>query len=80
MARRRTVRRTSQLISDVAQIDDNGLDTVSLALDLGLETLHFVTVERVGDILSCVSPTISDDAVSCRWTHPTNVNVGHVCC
>lgn len=42
--------RASQLVGDVAQVDYDSLDAVSLAFDLGLQTLHLVAVEWVGDI------------------------------
>ena len=45
-----TGRGTSQRLSHAAQIDNDSLDTVTLAFDLRLETLHFVAVEGVGDI------------------------------
>lgn len=45
-------------MSNIAQIDDDGLDTIALAFNLGLETLHLVTVEAVGDILA-----LSDRAI-----------------
>lgn len=47
----RTRRWSGQRLSNTAQIDDDSLDTVAFALDLGLKTLHFVAIERVGDIL-----------------------------
>lgn len=40
----------SQLIGDVAQVDYDSLDTIALALNLGLQTLHLVAIEGVGDI------------------------------
>lgn len=40
-----------QGLRNTAQIDDDSLDTVAFAFDLGLKTLHFVAIERVGDIL-----------------------------
>lgn len=38
-------------LRNAAQIDDDGFDTVAFAFDLGLKTLHFVAIKRVGDIL-----------------------------
>ena len=35
-----------------AEVDDDGLDTVAFALNLGLQPLHFVAVKGVGDILA----------------------------
>ena len=40
-----------QRLSNTAEIDDDGLDTVAFAFDLGQEALHLVAIERVGDIL-----------------------------
>ena len=34
-----------------AEVDDNGLDAVSLSFDFRLETFHLVPVEGIGDIL-----------------------------
>ena len=42
-------------MSDAAEIDNDGLDTVSFAFNLRLQALHLVAVERVGDILSLES-------------------------
>lgn len=39
-------------MSNAAEIDNDGLDTVALAFNLGLQFLHLVAVEGVGDILS----------------------------
>ena len=41
------VRRAGELVGDVVQVDDDGLDTVALALDLGLDLLHLVAVEGI---------------------------------
>jgi len=41
------VRRAGELVGDVVKIDDDGLDTVTLALDLGLDLLHLVAVEGI---------------------------------
>ena len=38
-------------MSDAAKVGNDSLDAVALTLDLGLETLHLVAVEGVGDIL-----------------------------
>lgn len=45
-----TGRGTSQRLSHAAQIDNDSFDTVALAFNLRLETLHFVAVEGIGDI------------------------------
>ena len=42
--------RTSKLVGDVAQVHNDSLDAVTLALDLGLQALHLVAVEGIGDI------------------------------
>jgi len=43
-------RRTAQRSSDGVKVDNDGLNTVTLTLDLGLELLHLVTIEGIGDI------------------------------
>lgn len=43
--------RTSELLSNVAQIDYHSLDAISFALNFGLKPLHLVAVEAIGDIL-----------------------------
>jgi len=50
-----TRRRTCQRLRDAAQVGDDRLDAVAFALNLGLEPLHLVTVEGIGDILRQVS-------------------------
>lgn len=58
-------------MSNIAQIDDDGLDTIALAFNLGLETLHLVTVEAVGDILA-----MSDRVHILKLrTYPTDVKI-----
>ena len=42
---------SAQGLGDTAQVDDDCLDTIPFAFDLGLKTLHFVTIEGIGDIL-----------------------------
>ena len=51
---RHTRWRSTERGSNTAEIDNDSLDTVALALNLGLETLHLVAVKRVGNVLSCV--------------------------
>ena len=46
--------------SDTAQVDNDGLDTVSLAFDLGLQTLHLVTIESIADIAANVDESHGD--------------------
>lgn len=46
--------RASERVGDAGKIDDNGLDTVTLALNLGLQTLHLVAIELVADIATNV--------------------------
>ena len=41
----------AQGCSDVAQVDDDSLDPVALAFNFGLQTLHFVAIERIRNIL-----------------------------
>lgn len=48
------VRRAGQLVGHVVEVDDDGLDTVALALDLGLDLLHLVTVEGILDVATDV--------------------------
>lgn len=43
--------RAAQSLANVVQVDNNGLDPVAFAFDLGLQAFHFVTVEGVGNIL-----------------------------
>jgi hypothetical protein len=52
--------RAGQRLSDAAQVDDDGLDTVAFALDLGLQALHLVAVEGVGDIATDVDGSHGD--------------------
>jgi hypothetical protein len=58
--RRLTSRRTVERVGNAGQVDDDGLDTVALALDLGLQAFHLVAVERVGDV-----PTDVDGGHDC---------------
>lgn len=44
-----------QRVRDGGQVDDNGLDSVALALNLRLNLLHLVAVEGVGDIAANVN-------------------------
>lgn len=46
---------TGELVGNIVQVGDDGLDTVTLAFDLGLKTFHLVAIEGVADILSKVS-------------------------
>lgn len=43
-------RRSTQGFGNRFEVDDNGLDTVALAFDLGLESLHLVAIEGIADI------------------------------
>ena len=38
-------------MSDATEIGNDGLDTVAFALNLGLETLHLIAIEGIGNIL-----------------------------
>ena len=40
---------------NAAEVCNDGLNTIAFALDFGLQTLHLVAVEWVGNILQCVS-------------------------
>ena len=40
-------------MSHAAEINDDGLNTVTFALNLGLQLLHLVTVKGIRDILAC---------------------------
>lgn len=48
------VGRAGQRLGHAAEVDDDGLDAVTFAFNLGLELLHLVTVEGVGDIATNV--------------------------
>ncbi len=48
-------------MGNAAEVGNDGLDTVALALDLGLETLHLVAVKGVGHILQ-------NELAGCRET------------
>lgn len=54
MVERLTGRRAVEGVGNAGQVDDDGLDAVALALDLGLQALHLVAVEGVGDIAADV--------------------------
>jgi hypothetical protein len=47
-------RRAGEGLSHAAQVNDNGLDAVALAFNLGLNALHLVAVEGVRDIAANV--------------------------
>jgi len=44
-------RRAFQRLRNAAEVRDNSFDSVALSFNLGLQALHFVAVEGVGDIL-----------------------------
>lgn len=46
--------RTGKGLSDASQVDNDGLDTIALAFDLCLETLHLVAIEDIADIATNV--------------------------
>lgn len=50
-------------LGDRVQVDNDGLDTVALALDLGLQALHLVTVEGIGDIPTNVDGSHGDGGI-----------------
>lgn len=71
-----TRRWTGQGLGDTAQVDNDGLDTVTLALNLGLDLLHLVAVELVGDILYML--LVSGQGINKDVSHyPTNVDCSH---
>ena len=76
-----TSRRARKLLSDVAQVDDNGLDTVTLAFNLGLKTLHLVTVEGVADVLQMVSALCDwwDGKGECTYATDVDRTSSHDC-
>lgn len=43
-------RRAGERLGDAAEVDDDSLDAIALAFNLGLDPLHLVAVEGVGDI------------------------------
>ena len=47
----RTPRRSCETCSNTTEVNDDGFDAIAFTLDLGLELLHFVPIEGVGDIL-----------------------------
>jgi len=51
---------TGERGSNAAQVDNDGLDTVSLTFDLGLQTLHLVTIESIADIAANVDESHGD--------------------
>lgn len=55
--------RSADGLGDLDHVDDDGLDTVSLALDLGLDTGHLVAIESVADAAIDIEAT-HDDAVA----------------
>ena len=52
--------RSTERVGDGVQVDNNSLDTVALALNLGLQTLHLITVEGIGDIPANVDGSHDD--------------------
>ena len=68
--------RTGQGLRDAGQVGDDRLDAIALSLDLGLESLHLVTVEGVGDILRQVSHGSSKQQ-NVPATYPANVDGSH---
>jgi hypothetical protein len=45
---------------NAAEVDNDGLDTVSFTFDLGLQTLHLVTIESIADIAANVDESHDD--------------------
>lgn len=56
--------RTSQRVGDTAEIDNDRLDAISFAFDLGLESLHLVSVEGVLYIATDI-----DSRHDCGWMY-----------
>ena len=44
-------RRTAEGMGNAAEVCNHGFNAVAFAFDLGLQTLHFVAVEGVGNVL-----------------------------
>lgn len=55
--------RASKRLSDAGQVDDNGLDSVTLAFNLGLDALHLVAVEGIADIATNVDESHDDGCI-----------------
>jgi hypothetical protein len=45
---------------NAAEVDNDGLDTVSFTFDLGLQTLHLVTIESIANIAANVDESHDD--------------------
>ncbi len=67
--------RTTQRLCNTAKVDNDSLNAVSLSFNFGLETLHLVAVERVGDILreKLGISRLNEK----RGAYPTNVKSSH---
>ena len=52
--------RTAQGLRNAAEIDNDSFDAISFALDLGLQALHFVSIEGIGDILGYNQHSLRD--------------------
>lgn len=50
--------------SNAAQVDNNRLDAVTFAFDLGLDPFHLVTIEGVGDITADIDESHFDGLVT----------------
>jgi hypothetical protein len=47
-------------VRDTTQVDNDRLDSITLAFDFGLNAFHLVTIERVGDIATNIDSTSHD--------------------
>ena len=53
-------RGAAKRLSDGVEVHDNGFDTVAFALNLGLQPLHLVAVERIGNIATDIDGSHGD--------------------
>ena len=60
---RLTSRRAAEGMGHAGKIGNNSLDSITFAFNFGLHAFHFVTVERVGDILSRESANFTQKLV-----------------
>jgi hypothetical protein len=70
---------TGQGLGNTAKVDNDSLDTVTLALYLGHQTLHLVPVERVGDILYFDQTTGLESSAAKQSTYPADIKGSHDC-
>ena len=58
--------RTGKRLSNTAQVDNNSLDTVALAFDLGLDLFHLITIEGVRDVAANIDES-HDCGIAINW-------------